>query len=68
MNLAICSIILKDFVKPFINELEDYYPTPTDKFYAVVNAAEDSNNQEVLEILSWIEKQDLIKTFFPEAL
>lgn len=33
-----------------------------------MNAAEDANNEEVLEILQWIEKQDLVKTFFPEQI
>lgn len=56
------------FCRPFICELEEYYPTPSEKFYAVMNAAEDANNEEVLEILQWIEKQDLVKTFFPEQI
>lgn len=64
MNLAICSVILKDFVKPFIGTLNDSYDTGEDKFYAVMNAASDSGNDEVMEILEYIEKQDLIETFF----
>jgi hypothetical protein len=64
MNLAICHVILKGFVKSFLPELENYYQGTEDRFEAVYNAASDENNEEVLEILTWIDKQGLKATFF----
>jgi hypothetical protein len=64
MNLAICAVILRDFVKPFQSSLELDFESGEDRFYAVMNAASDSGDEEILNILEYIEKQDLIETFF----
>ena len=64
-NLAIVSITLKNFCKPFLNELEAYYDTPEEKLNAVRNSACDSNEQEIVAMCDYIERQNLTKTFFP---
>lgn len=65
-NLAIISIVLKDFVRPWAEELE-LFETPDEKLCAVRNAASDSGNDEVVAMCDYIERQNLTTTFFPEA-
>lgn len=64
MNLAICSVILKSFIKPFETTLIREYSGTEDRFQAVYNEATDRDNKEVIEIMDYIEKQGLKETFF----
>ena len=65
-NLAIVSVILKNFVGPFKSDLEQYYETSDEKFEAVRNAASDGGEDEILAMLDYIERKQLVKTFFPD--
>lgn len=64
MNIAICSILLKDFIKPFEKTLLSNYQGTEDRFQAVLNQATDDNNEEIITILNWIESKNLKETFF----
>lgn len=64
-NLAVVAVILKSFCKPFLMELEENYPTPEDKLEGVRNAASDEGNDEIVAICNYLEKNNLIETFFP---
>jgi hypothetical protein len=64
MNAGICAVILKAYVRPFIETLNNDYDRTDDKFEAVRNAASDEGNEEILEILNWIESRNLKETFF----
>ena len=66
MRLDICAVLLRAFCEPFLEELELNYETPEDKLEAVWNEASDSGNDEILEILHYIETKNLVRTFFPE--
>ena len=63
-NLAIVSVVLKSFCKPFLNTLETQYLTPEDKLEAVRNEASDSGNEEVVAMCDYIENKKLTETFF----
>lgn len=68
MNIAIVAVLLKDFCKPFLCELESgRYPTPEDKLEAVRIAASDAGNDEIVWFCDWIEIQKLTRSFFPEV-
>ncbi len=66
MNLAICAVLLRQYVAPFKASLETDYLTPGDKLNAVRNAASDNGDSEIESILDYIESRGLTKTFFPE--
>jgi len=65
MNIAFVSVILRQFCKPFLKDLERYHETPLDKLAAVRNEASDQGNEEVIELCDWIESSELETTFFP---
>lgn len=66
-NLAIVSIVLKDFIKAWKSQLEEYYTTPEEKLCAVRNAASDEGNDEIVAMLDYIEVKGLTETFFPRS-
>lgn len=65
-NLAIVGVVLREFTRPFITELEHYCESPEEKLEAVRNAALDLGNDEVVAMCDYIESKGLILTFFPD--
>lgn len=65
-NLAIVAVVLKDFCRPFLTELEQCYETPEDKLECVRNSASDQGNEEVVAMCDYIKQKGLTRTFFPE--
>jgi len=65
-NLMIVSILLKDFCGPYISTLEEEYLSSENKLEAVRNMASDAGNDEIVAICDYLERNDLVTTFFPE--
>lgn len=66
MNVAIVSVVLRSYVTPWINELEELYPTPEEKIEAIINRASDEGNDEIIELCEWVIEKKLTTVFFPE--
>lgn len=64
MNLAIIHVLLKSYIKPFEQTLLNEYHGTDDRFEAVRNNASDEGNTEIVEILDYIELNNLKATFF----
>ncbi len=64
MNHAIVSIILKEFCKPYLTAIEAY-DTTEDRFQQALDFACDDGNDEVIEMLLWIERAGLKDVYFP---
>lgn len=62
MNIAIISIVLKDYIKPYLEYFEGQ--TSEEQFCQLYNMASDENNEEILVMLDYIERNDLKRTFF----
>jgi len=64
-NLAVVAVLLRDFCRPWMRELE-MYDSPEEKLEAVRNEARDCGNDEIEAICDYIERKSLTRTFFPE--
>lgn len=65
-NLAIVHVLLKNYLGGMVSLLEsDDYPTPADKLEAVRNMASDDGNDEIVSICDYLERKNLVETFFP---
>lgn len=64
-NLAIVSVVIKSFVNEqgILDQLIAY-SDPMEAFEALRNVASDNNNEEVQDMLDYIERKGLISIFF----
>lgn len=63
MNAAIVAVILKDFCKPYLTAIEAY-DSSEDRFQQAFDYACDEGNDEVIELLQWVEGAGLKDVYF----
>ncbi len=64
MNIGIALVLLKSYCEPMLDDLDQLCDNGEEKFEMVRNSASDEGNEEIVDICNWVEKMNLVDTFF----